>query len=379
MSFYGSIYTVIGNAFKRLKFVNKGKTDFSIPSSPQDHFLVDAIVANDCATIGSGNSWLGFMEEDNKAILYHLAPSNAQASEIQNIVTGINPAGASDVVIGLNDVVTISSPTFDPAGHINGYTSQSYQLDTSDYYTKTETDDLITTAIKEIPDLTEALKMLEVVSDLEEAVGLPEEDVYPEAGLLYRTNTLETEMDECQEQLDIVNDILGISLDENGTPVSEMAQRLTDVEANIGNLKNTNAGGETPSVETIIGDLSTVGVVDDDISVSSLFGDLSKVKLEPKEMSVAGLLGDFSLVSQKRESLAEILGNLDSAVGTNRNFAEELGILQKTVSLLVKTVEGMSKDLEKLEEEVKELTVEDKYINELRTNIAVLHKKCKSK
>lgn len=308
MSFYGKIYTTLGNAFKRFKFINSGKNNTTVLSEfSSDDVLLQADAANDYAIIESGNAWVGFADVDGNCKIYHAKPQVENSNQVQDIVYEIDNSGDSyDSLITFGNIITIQSPTFDAAGHINGYQSKRYKLE-------------------EVPDLSEVAFAVQDVETLNTVVGLPlpEGEDLPGATLLNRVDILENTFNKYDDRIETL---------ESATDTYLELKRNDD-----GVIIGSNLVDRVGSLETKMGDLTDTGVEVTKLTVPVIFGDLSSVGIEPEtSLSVASILGDLSQVSVKRTSLAEILGDLDSAVGENKNFAEELGALRNNVSLILK-------------------------------------------
>lgn len=289
MSFYGKVYNVIGNAFKRFKFTNKGKDSESAPNSFSSEVTVDAETANDFLTVASGNGWLGFKKEDEgECGIYHLAPRSSVSTKAQDLIKDVKNEATYDTLITFGDVITLQSPTFDEAGHINGYTTKKYKLE-------------------EVPEVGEVIATVQDVETINNVLGLPlaEGVTLPSEPLLDRVSSTETVNTNQNERIgkleDIAEQILGVVIDpETGLAVSALEQRIKALENMIGDLHEVD-----------------MEIPDDQLSVAAIFGNLRDV-------------------ASGRSSLADILGNLDEEFGVHKNYATELGTLSKNVALILK-------------------------------------------
>ena len=310
MSFYGKIYTAVGEAFKRIKFINSGKDNTEIPTDLENDFILEAKSADDNIYLHSGNRWIGFKGADDNGLIYHLGPGDS--SETIEVINDITQEADYDTLISWGDIITIQSPMYDETGHLSGSTTKKYKLE-------------------EVPEVSEVADAVNSIKDLNTVVGLPlpEGEELPDTSLLARMTAAEEINIDQGERLDtlesITDQVLGLTIDPNtGEVTSTLVKRVSDLEVAI--------------------------------------GDLSEVEIEApedEELSVAMILGNLAKVSSGRKNLAEILGNLDAEVGAERNFASEIGTLQKTLNLAVKQLDAIDLTIQSLNERLTALEEQD--------------------
>ncbi len=310
MSFYGKIYTAVGEAFKRIKFINSGKDNTEIPTDLENDFILEAKSADDNIYLHSGNCWIGFKGSDDNGLIYHLGPGDS--SETIEVINDITQDADYDTLISWGDIITVQSPMYDEAGHLSGSTTKKYKLE-------------------EVPEVSEVADAVNSIKDLNTVVGLPlsEGEELPDTSLLVRMTAAEEINTDQGERLDtlesITDSILGLTIDPNtGEVTSTLVQRVSDLE-------------------TAVGDLSEVGIE----------------MPEGEDLSVAAIFGDLTQVSAERKNLAEILGSLDTEVGAQRTFAGEIGTLQKTLNLAVKQLDAIALIIEDLNERLTALEEQD--------------------
>jgi hypothetical protein len=122
MGFYGRIYTALDSAIKRLKFKNCDKSKTTIPDFVDGQ--ITAETSTDAFTLESGNAWLGFTVDANQksGIIYH-AKAQTGSQNGKDIINGgvVEKNPNYDILITFGDILTVESPTYDEAGHFNGY------------------------------------------------------------------------------------------------------------------------------------------------------------------------------------------------------------------------------------------------------------------
>ena len=214
MSFYGKIYAQMDNVFDSFYFDN-AENSTAFPGGKLGDFVLGAESFNDKMIMKAGNSWIQFIkipnpipEEHGDAVeIYHGPPmtdkkyagsskkviTNIQAGSLYNRLVADNSTlltqKEKDTLKGyrsegkllfFGDTITVSSPTYDKAGHITGYDVSSYIL-------------------SEIPRLEEFLDMSNDVIELQEIVGVegyPEECA--EGTLGYRVYAIEAAFEDVE-------------------------------------------------------------------------------------------------------------------------------------------------------------------------------------
>ena len=245
MSFYGKIFSEMGEVFSLFHFKNtdgKTTTNFISEEERLKNFDLGAESFNDKLIMKAGNSWIQFKQiknplpnETGEAVeIYHSQPMKGAASDggsrlvISDIIFDDNEqynkliSGDSDLLtqeekealmearannlLFFGDTINIQSPQFDKAGHITGYKTETYK-------------------ISEIPRLEEFLDMSNDVIELQEIVGVTG---YPETSakgtLGQRVKALEDDFESAKDSAD--------NADEASKNATEKAnQAAADAEA----------------------------------------------------------------------------------------------------------------------------------------------------
>lgn len=297
MGFYGRIYTALDSAIKRLKFKNCDKTQVNIPEFIDGQVTAES--PSDVFTLQSGNAWLGFTANENQktGIIYH-AKAQTVSQNGKDIISGGVAGGDPnyDTLITFGDILTVESPTYDEAGHFNGYQTKRFKLE-------------------EVPDIVEIVDAVKDVEDLKQVVGVAQEP--PTKTLLGRVDTLEINYGTYDSRI------------EN---LEQTTDTYLEIERdNEGKITGSNLANRTEALEKYIGNLYDTGAKGAELNIPMIFGDLSSVGVKPNTISVASVLGDLSQVSAfEHKNLAEILGNLTPLGETD--FATELIKLRDDVA-----------------------------------------------
>ena len=251
MSFYGKIYAQMDDVFHLFQFDNVENNANLYTTKLADNFVLGAESFNDKLIMKAGNSWIQFVKIPNPfkdelgdaVEIYHGAPMKGEeyAGKAEKIITNITPGALYNRLISDNstlltntekntlkgyrsegkllffgDTISISSPTYDKAGHITGYKSADYIL-------------------SEIPRLEEFLDMSNDIIELQEVVG-PDgyPDGSPEGTISYRLYALEQEIEETIEGAKTAIEAAAAaaesakSAEESAASAEELAQRVYD-------------------------------------------------------------------------------------------------------------------------------------------------------
>ena len=126
MSFYGTIYKQISNAFDRFFVKNSGKNKKEFLDSPKNSVEIKADGREGYLDFDSGNRWIQ-MEGDytnNFCKIYH-AQADATNLNTYNTVTKVNSATEPiDVSLDEDTYLEIKGVKYDKAGHVSGTKSQ---------------------------------------------------------------------------------------------------------------------------------------------------------------------------------------------------------------------------------------------------------------
>ena len=214
MSFYGKIYAQMDSVFNSFYFDNT-ENSTAFPGGKLNDFDLGAESFNDKVIMKAGNSWIQFVkipnpipEEHGDAVeIYHGPPmtDKTHAGSSKKVITNIQAGSLYNRLVSdsstlltqrekdtlkgyrsegkllfFGDTITISSPTYDKAGHITGYDTSSYIL-------------------SEIPRLEESLNVSNDIIELQEIVGVegyPEECA--EGTLGYRVYVIESAFEDVE-------------------------------------------------------------------------------------------------------------------------------------------------------------------------------------
>ena len=253
MSFYGKIYAQMDNVFDSFYFDN-AENSVAFPVGKLNDFVLGAESFNDKMIMKAGNSWIQFIkipnpisgEHGDAVEIYHGPPmtDKAYAGSSKKAITNIQAGNLYNKLISDNstlltqrekdtlkgyrsegkllffgDTITISSPTYDKAGHITGYDVSSYIL-------------------SEIPRLEEFLEMSNDVIELQEIVGVegyPEECA--EGTLGFRVFTLEDAFESVKETAQTADE-LAKQAAESAADAAESAAAAAESAKNAEELAN---------------------------------------------------------------------------------------------------------------------------------------------
>lgn len=121
MSFYGSVYYQLVDAFNRIVFNNKGPKKTTFPTTALDEETVEnAQGRTSKIKINTGNRWLA-ISKDNESdySFWHTAP-NAEAKTIISAAELVDENGKSITTSTLKSKIKGSTIKYDEAGHVVG-------------------------------------------------------------------------------------------------------------------------------------------------------------------------------------------------------------------------------------------------------------------
>lgn len=123
-SFYGTQFQEYTNLFHRLFFKNKNEAKTKQPSN--SNFDIIAQHKKDSVTFESGNYWIDLESNgQDGVIISHTSPSD----EIKTIIKSFDKEDAGEEeILKPGESFTVSSLSFDDAGHLSSSSTKTYQL-----------------------------------------------------------------------------------------------------------------------------------------------------------------------------------------------------------------------------------------------------------
>jgi hypothetical protein len=124
-SFYGTQFQEYTNLFHRLFFRNNGKNkkDGKVTSG-EEEFIVTAEYRKDSTSFESGNYWIDLESNETKdgVIISHMAPA-----EGKKIISSFEKENVGEEeILKPGESFTVSSLSFDDAGHLFSSTTKTY-------------------------------------------------------------------------------------------------------------------------------------------------------------------------------------------------------------------------------------------------------------
>lgn len=325
MSFYGNVFYEFKNLFQKFKFLNDGadnaKVDFTTVESGDSGTV--ATQNWDTLHMISGNHWIRLSElptaGTRKGVqLFHAAP-NTTSVKVHNTFA---PTETEGVVLKADQAFETVSFNVDPAGHIAGVKTTTYQLPDSHEMVQAGLEkyhyDILSRQCIKAKDEPEGGGLVELTPGQElEVLSLN----YTDKGLLtdFTTRTYKLPMSDAEKDY------------------AEMQERMTQAEKTLTELVE-----EIPNTYTTIAD---TGVVDDFYT--------NPEEQDEKFESITKAIGNLEASSQLMFPEATHVENLSAQIEKLYDI-----ITQKTaeVSTFATAIEGLQARVKLLEKQVEELS-----------------------
>lgn len=143
MSFYGSVYYQLIDAFHKVIVNNKGKSEnnkFADAANYKNGSYVQAEGRKGVITLDSGNAWIGLTKEndsDNSIKIWHRKPQPLSSSSVAHPFKKLTqlPSGATATTLKEADIIESCTIQYDEAGHAT-FTPIYYKLPKTDTTTE---------------------------------------------------------------------------------------------------------------------------------------------------------------------------------------------------------------------------------------------------
>lgn len=231
MSFYGSVYYQIANAFARIVIENASltKTDFPEEDSIDEEVTLDATSRLGSVQLQAGNRWIQFTTDalNNVCTIWHSAPDSNATTLAPPIVKIEDPSepiinGATELEAG--SVFQVPLLRYDTAGHlIPTKEVQNFILPKTDFQSDLDT---IKADIEKLYDTTDNLT--EISSGYDEKIKMIESQL---DNLYAKDAELESKIDEIKEE---VASNKG-RIDNYDLQINALDSRLKVLEQQLGN------------------------------------------------------------------------------------------------------------------------------------------------
>lgn len=242
MSFYGTIYNQISNAFERIRIKNSGKNTISFLNNDPTDLEIKADGREGFIEIDSGNRWIELKGDavDNSCKIYH-SQADGNNTTTHLVVEKVNKLPSEvvpiDVKLDTNVYIKVNNIKYDEAGHISN-TTPSYlkfhvvdaeakitdmQNDISDFKGAVET--RMTNAETTVGGYNDRLKKVE---GFETLIDKNKNDITGINSLIGSTNELGVINETLCEILGDVSELRSADKDFSNSSLSEIIRKLDD-------------------------------------------------------------------------------------------------------------------------------------------------------